>query len=113
MRAAATLLFLLLQLKPLVGAAVCFQNLSTGSECPMPASQAPGQPPAPLPHDPGHGFPTPGCPAADFCASFAPAVGAVPAILSTPTSEHSTNSWFLPGLHSVDPAAPPAPPPNS
>ncbi len=112
MRVAAAVLLLVLQLKPLVGTAICIENLSTTGECPMPIGQAPGQTPAPAPHEPGHGFPAPGCPAADFCAPLAPAIGAVPVILSTPISERGTSTSFLPGLHSVEPAAPPAPPPN-
>ena len=109
---AAALLLLLLQLKPLVGAAVCFQNLSTGTECPMPNDPAPGPAPTPLPHDPGRGIPSPGCPAADFCA-LAPALGAVPGVFSADVSEHQTTPAFVLRFHSADPVAPPAPPPNA
>ena len=35
MKTAATLLLLLLQLKPLAAAVVCFENASSGTECPM------------------------------------------------------------------------------
>lgn len=107
MKPVAALLLLILQLKPLVGAALCVQNLSTRSECPMPSGES-GQAPAPVPQDPGHG-----CPAAAFCASVAPAIGAFPVVFFMAASEHSASTWFLPGLHSIARAAPPAPPPNN
>ena len=116
MRVPAALLLLVLQLKPLVGALVCFQTPFPASECPMPdgrGGSVPGQAPAPLPHDFGHGAPAPACPAADFCAAAAPAIGAVATILAPLLSTHATAIRFVLRLHSTEPVAPPAPPPNA
>ncbi|HEV8149056.1 MAG TPA: hypothetical protein VGP61_02625 [Gemmatimonadales bacterium] len=107
-RAPAALLLFLLQLKPLAAAAICFREASSGTECPMP-----GQAPTPLPRHSGPEAPPPGCPAAAVCAAVAPALAAVTAVLSTNPLESATTSWFVPGFHSADPVAPPAPPPNA
>lgn len=116
MRAVPALLLILLQLRPLAGAVVCLHNLATGMECPMPDhpdGSAPARAPAPPAPQAGHGIPGSGCPAADFCAPMAPAIAAVPSPFVGMISEHSIGMLFRHGLHSTEPAAPPAPPPNA
>lgn len=103
------LLLLLLQVKPLAAAVICLRDASPASECPMPG-QAPS--PAPAPHGSDHGAPA-GCPAAAVCAAAAPALGAFTTSFSTSPLEHLSNTWFVSKLHSADPVAPPAPPPNA
>ena len=107
-RAHTAALLLLLQLRPLGAAVVCLRETTSAAECPMP-----GQTPAPLPHGTDPGTPPPGCPAAAVCAAVAPALAAITAGFSTQTLEQATPSWFVPGFHSADPVAPPAPPPNA
>jgi len=107
-RAPIAVLLFLLQLKPLAAAVVCLREATSATECPMP-----GQTPAPLPHGSDPGAPPPGCPAAAVCAAVAPALAAITADFVTNPLAHETTAWFVPGFHSADPVAPPAPPPNA
>ena len=116
MKAPASLLFLLLQLRPLAAAAVCLHNMSSGTECPMPAGDdrsAPGQVPVQLPQHSDHSTPSPGCPAAELCVSPAPVVEPAVPVFSLVTPDHGIAPWFTATIHSAEPAAPPAPPPNA
>ena len=99
MRAIAVLL-LALQLRPVLGAALCIQKISPATECSMPDG---GQSAPPAQH----------CPAAEFCAAVAPAVPAVATVLELFASDFVPGTHFVSLLHSVEPSAPPAPPPNA
>ena len=115
MRTPAALLLLFLQLRPFVGAAVCLHNLAAGTECPMP--DHPDAPPerSPTPGSPHSSseIPASGCPAAEFCMAAAPALAPDAAVVLRAPTDHVISALFTPRLHSTEPAAPPAPPPNA
>ena len=116
MRTSAALLFLLLQLRPLAAAVVCLHNMSSGTECSMPARDdrsAPSQVPTPLPQHSEHSVPSPGCPAAELCISPAPVVEPAVPVFSLVMPDHESAAWLTPTFHSAEPVAPPAPPPNA
>lgn len=107
-------LFLLLQLKPLVGMAVCLHQAATAdAECPMPAPAAP-QPgdrqelTSPPPQAQDHA-----CPFADLCAPAAPALTPARAAVRYEGRLVAAPLASIPATHPADPTAPPAPPPNA
>jgi hypothetical protein len=105
MRAAFAFAFILLMLKPLAGAAVCLEREMTRDDCAMAEEGFPAAPASDeLPH---------GCALLDACAAPAPSTVPVSVEIPVLAAAHPFSSGILTLIHSVDPTAPPAPPPNS
>ncbi len=114
MRSIAAALFLFLQLRPLVGAAICFEMTPTANHCTMPEpDQVPRHDSPAHPGTSDGGANAPGCPVTAFCASSAPSLAPVSTSLSVPMFDHGTPIGPVPNAHSAEPTAPPAPPPNA
>ena len=105
LRSVATL-FLLLQLRPFVGAAICLhQSLATHPGCEM-ATPATSK-------DTGAPRPSSDCPHAQLCANPAGPVLSVAVSTTVAPIEHlSALPLYRNTLHTTDPAAPLVPPPN-
>jgi len=111
-RALFIVFFLLLELQPLAGAAICIERVPSGADCPMPEDSEPthGSPT----HSPAGQIPggSPLCQAIAFCVG-GPALAVAAEGLSQSAPVQGASIVFESTLHSADPVAPPAPPPNS